>query len=137
MENKAKVMDNYLCNLKLTVSKTRLKMLCHVALICTIYCITNMIYTVACKEIKVVRFRGSLHFCLLLSYVNQTTKNNLAKNCISFGGGISKKRQNLYHHSNYLRTWSFWCQVVAKDQTYLNKPNLSRFDLFLRPVVRV
>ena len=91
MENKAKVMDNYLRNLKITVSKTRLKMLCHVALICTIYCITNMIYTVACKEIKLVRFRGSLHFCLFLNYVNQTTKNNLAKNCISFGGGISKK----------------------------------------------
>ena len=31
-------------------------MLCHVALICTIYCITDMICTVACQEIKVVRF---------------------------------------------------------------------------------
>ena len=33
MENKGKAMDNYLFNLKLTVSKTGLKMLCHVALI--------------------------------------------------------------------------------------------------------
>ena len=41
-ENKGKVMDNYLFNLKFTVSKTGLKMLCHVALIYTIYCITNM-----------------------------------------------------------------------------------------------
>ena len=80
MENKAKVMDNYLRNLKITVSKTRLKMLCHVALICTIYCMTDMIYAVACKEIKVVRFRGSFYLCLFLNYVKQTTKSNLAKN---------------------------------------------------------
>ena len=56
MENKGKFMDNYLFNQKITVSKTVLKMLCHVALICTIYCITDMICTVACPEIEVVRF---------------------------------------------------------------------------------
>ena len=54
MENKGKVMDNYLFNLKFTVSKTGLKMLCPVALICTIYCITHMICTVAYQEIDVV-----------------------------------------------------------------------------------
>ena len=83
MENKAKVMDNYLCNLKLTVSKTRLKMLCHVALICTIYCMTDMIYAVVCKEINVVRFRGSFYLCLFLNYVKQTTKSNLEKKLLS------------------------------------------------------
>ena len=36
MEKKEKVMDNYFFNLKLTVSKTGLKILCHVASICTI-----------------------------------------------------------------------------------------------------
>ena len=35
MGNKGKVMDNYLFNRKFTVSKYGLKMLCHVALICT------------------------------------------------------------------------------------------------------
>ena len=55
-------------------------MLCHVALICTIYCMTDMIYAVACKDIKVVRFRGSFYLCLFLNYVKQTTKSNLAKN---------------------------------------------------------
>ena len=40
MENKGKVMDNYLSNLKFTLPKTGLKMLCHAALICTIYCIS-------------------------------------------------------------------------------------------------
>ena len=39
MENKEIVMDNYLFNLKFTVSREcyGLKMLCHFALICTIY----------------------------------------------------------------------------------------------------
>ena len=81
MENKGKVMDNYLFNLKFTISKTGLKMLCHVALICTIYCITDItIYcitdmncTIECQEIEVVRFLGLFHLCLFLSYVNQST----------------------------------------------------------------
>ena len=72
MENKGKVMDNYLFNLKFIVSKTGLKMLCHVALICTIYCITGMICTVTCLEIEVVRLLGSFHRFLFLSYANQT-----------------------------------------------------------------
>ena len=33
MANKGKVIDDYLFNLKLTVSKSGLKMLCHVSLI--------------------------------------------------------------------------------------------------------
>ena len=45
MENKGKAMWNYLFNLKFTLSKTGLKMLCHVALICTINSITDMICT--------------------------------------------------------------------------------------------
>ena len=36
VEKKEKVMDNYLFNLKFTVSKTGLKILCHVASISTI-----------------------------------------------------------------------------------------------------
>ena len=50
MENKGKVKDNYLFNLKLTVSKAGLKMLCHVVLICSIYCITDLICTVTCMS---------------------------------------------------------------------------------------
>ena len=80
MENKGKLMDSYLFNRKFTVSKTGLKMLCHIALICTIFYITDMICTVACQEIKVVRFLGSFYLCLFLNYVNQTTKSNLSKN---------------------------------------------------------
>ena len=53
---------------------------CHVALICTTYYITNMICTVACQEIEVVRFLGSLHLCLFFNYVSQTTRSNLSKN---------------------------------------------------------
>ena len=80
MENKEKVMDNYLLNLKFTVSKAGLKILCHVALICAIFCIADMICTVACQEIEVVRFLGLFHLFLFLNYVNQTTKSNLSKN---------------------------------------------------------
>ena len=80
MENKREIMDNYLFNLKFTVSKTELKMLCHVALICTIYRITDMIYTVACQKIEMVRFLRSFHLFLFLKYVNQTAKSSLLKN---------------------------------------------------------
>ena len=89
MESKGKVMDNYLFNLIFAVSKTGSKMLCQVALICTIYCITDMICTVTCQEIEVVRFLRS--FCHFLNYVNQTTKRNLSKN---LKYGISKTREN-------------------------------------------
>ena len=100
-----------------------------------------MIYAVACKEIKVVRFRGSFYLCLFLNYVKQTTKSNLEKKqdhkkqfrkkiIIKFGGGISKKMQNSYHLSNYLLTLSLWCKVAAKYQIYLNKPTAKSCCLF-------
>ena len=44
LENKRKVMDDYLFNIKFTLSKTGLKMLCHGESISTIHCITEMIY---------------------------------------------------------------------------------------------
>ena len=43
MENKRKVIDDYLFDLKFTVSKTGLKILCHVDLISIIHCITKII----------------------------------------------------------------------------------------------
>ena len=89
MENKGKSINNYLFNRKLTVSKTGLKMLCHVELICTLYCITDMTCTVACQEIKVMRFLGSFHLCLVLSYANQTTKAIYQKIIIRLG--VNKK----------------------------------------------
>ena len=67
--------------------KNRIKILCHVALICIIYCITDMICTVVCQEIEVVRFLGSLHHCLFLSNVNQTTGRytyDVLENCLVF-----------------------------------------------------
>ena len=95
MENKGKVMDNYLFNLKLTVSKTELKMFCRVALTCTIYCITDMICTVACHEIEVVRFLSSFHLCLILNYANQTTKSNLSKKYYQIRStGFPKQKTN-------------------------------------------
>ena len=51
-----------------------------IGLICTIYCITDMVCTAACQRIEVERFLGSFHLCLFLTYVNQTTKSNLSKN---------------------------------------------------------
>ena len=80
MGNKEKCMDNYLFNRKFTVSKTGLNMLCHVALICNIYSVTDIICTVACQEIDVVRFLCSFHLCLFLNYVSQTIKSILSKN---------------------------------------------------------
>ena len=80
MEGEGKVMDNDLLNLKFTVSKNGLEMLCHVALICTLYYITDLICTVACQEIEVVRFPNSFHLCIYLSYVNQTRNSILSKN---------------------------------------------------------
>ena len=68
-------MDNYLFNLKFTGSKTGLKMLCHAALICTIYCITDMICTAEFQVIDLVRFLGLFHFYLFFNYINQTTKS--------------------------------------------------------------
>ena len=95
MENKGKVMDKCLFNLKFTVPKTELKILFHVALICTIYCITNIICTVACQEIEVVRFLGSFHLCLFLNYVKQITKSNLSKTYYQIRStGFPKQKTN-------------------------------------------
>ena len=93
MESKGKVMDNCLFNLKLTVAKTELKMLCDVALIWTINCIADVISTVVCQVNEVVRFLSSFHVCLFLSYINQTTKSNLLKTSNSRGYGIFKTKQ--------------------------------------------
>ena len=95
IENEEKVKDNYLFNLKFTVSKTELKMLCHVSLICTIYCITDTICTAACRKIEVVRFLGSFHLCIFLNYVNETTKSNLSKNHYQIRStGFPKQKTN-------------------------------------------
>ena len=94
IENKGKVMDNYLFNLKFTVSKTALK-ICHVVLICTIYFITDMMCTVASQEIEVVRFLDWFHLCLFLNYSNQTTKDNLSKNYYQIQStGFLKQKTN-------------------------------------------
>ena len=79
-ENKDKFMDHYLFNWKFAVSKTGLKVLCLVALICTIYCITDTICNVKNQEIEVERFLVSVNLCLFLNCVTQTTKIILAKN---------------------------------------------------------
>ena len=79
MENKGKVMEDYLFNyIQFTVSKTGLKMLCHVVLISTVHCITEMISNHLCLEIQVMMFLGSIQLCLFISYVNQTAKSNLS-----------------------------------------------------------
>ena len=78
-------------------------MLCHIALICTIYCITDMICTVACQKIEVERFLSSFHLCLFLNYVNHTTKSNLSKNYkrIRRTGFQKPKEKFSEHHGNY------------------------------------
>ena len=133
-------MGNYLFNLKFTVSETRLKMLCHVALIWTIYCITDIICTVACQEIEVVRFFGLLHLCLFLNYVNQTTKSNLSKKSEY---GIPKTKDKLttiiiFFISNKTRCACFnpLCQTYLKN--LLPKAAILRmYDLFFSPSIRV
>ena len=72
-------MNSYLFDLKFIVSKPGLKMLRHVALICTIYCITDIISTCQSGD-SIVRFFGSFYHFLYLNFVNQITKNNLSKN---------------------------------------------------------
>ena len=56
------------------MSKTGLKKLYHVALIFTIYCITDIIGTVKCQKIELVWSLGSFHVYLFLNYVSQTTE---------------------------------------------------------------
>ena len=96
-----------------------------------ICCITEMIWTVPCQEIEMVRFLGSFHLCLLLNYVNQTTKSNLSNSKC----GISKTnflttRQlfSLIITKRVVLTLTLWCHVVIpKGQTYLNKPTTKSF----------
>ena len=99
MKNKEKVVDNYLFKLKFTVSRKcyGLKMWCHVALICTIYYITDMICNVANQEIETVRFLGPFHLCFFLNYVNQTAKSNLSKNYYQIQDtGFPKQKKNFF-----------------------------------------
>ena len=92
MENKEKIINNYLFNGKLTVSKTGLKMLRHVELIYTLYCITDMTCTVACQEIKVMRFLGSFHLCLVSFSVMPTRpQKQFIKKLLSDWGLITKR----------------------------------------------
>ena len=149
MKNMGKVMDNYLFSLKFTVSKTRLKMLCHVALTCTIYCITDMICTVACHEIEVVMLLGSLHLCLFLNYVSQTTKGNLSKLISNPEYCISKAKDkfltttvNIFFINNKICCTYFnplmpggSKRLNILKQTYSQKLLfiLSMYDLFLPP----
>ena len=84
-QNKEKVKDNYLSNLKFTVSKTGLKMLCHVSLICTIYCITDIICTAACWKIEVMRFLGSSTFVSFSIMSTRPKKAVYQKIIIKFG----------------------------------------------------
>ena len=86
MESDGKVMNNEFFNLKFAVSKNGLEMLRHVALICTIYCIADLICTVACQETEVVRFPSSFHLCIYLNYINQTPKSILSKNYYQIRG---------------------------------------------------
>ena len=65
MQNKGKAMCNYLFNLKFTLSNTGLKMLCHVALICTINCITDMICTSLLNYVPYVPYAPSCLTCLI------------------------------------------------------------------------
>ena len=134
-------------SIKNSVSKTGLKILCHVTLICTIYFITDMICTVACQEIEVVRFLGSFHHCLFLNYDNQTTKQFIKKLLSNSEYGISKTKDKFLATSviiffikkRVVLTLTPWFQVVAKGQTYSQKLLLilSMYDLLLPPWMRV
>ena len=67
----------------------------HAALICTIYCIADMICTVAYQETGVVRFVCLFHLCLFLNYVSKTTKSNLSKNYYRIQStGFPKQKTN-------------------------------------------
>ena len=102
IENEEKVKDNYLFNLKFTVSKTELKMLCHVSLICTIYCITDIICTAACRKIEVVRFLGSSTFVSFSIMSTRPQKAIYQKIIIKFRvRDLQNKRQISYHRGNY------------------------------------
>lgn len=130
MENKGKNVDNYLFKLKLTASKTRLKMLRHVALICIIYCIIDMICTVACQEIEVVIDVSRFFPPLPLSQFCQTDcKKQFIKNLLSNSAyGISKTKDkfftttiNIFFINN--RTRCTYFNPLMPGQTYLNKPS--------------
>ena len=79
MEDKEKVMGDYLCNLKFTVSKTWLEMLCHVVFIFTFHCVTKKIST-HCVMSGDLSDEVSWFFllCFVLSYLCQTAKSSLS-----------------------------------------------------------
>ena len=123
MESEGKVMDNYFFNVKFKVSKNGLEMLCHVALICTIYCITDLICTVACQEIEVVRFPS-----LYLSQLCQPDpKEHFIKKLLSSSGyEISKIKDNFLPTTAII----FFINNKTRCQTYLNKPITKSWCLF-------
>ena len=125
IKNKGKVIDNYLFNLKFTVSKKALKVLCHVALICTIYCIADMICTAAFRE-------SFSQLC------QPDHKNEFNKKVSNSKYVISKTKDKfltttviIFSINNETRCTYFkpWCQVVAKGQTYL-KNTAKNYCLF-------
>ena len=79
MEDKEKVMGDYLCNFKFTVSKTWLEMLCHVVFILTFHCVTKKISTHCVMPGDLSdEVSWFLSICFVLSYLYQTTKRSLS-----------------------------------------------------------
>ena len=124
-ENKRKVMNNYLFNLKFSGSKTGLRMLCHVALICTIYSITDMICTVEFQVIDLVRFLALLYLCLFLSYVNQTTKTKKKTKKQIRGTELPKQK------TNFLLPRFLFFFVNSKTSCTYTVWNVSKYGIFL------
>ena len=125
IKNKGKVIDNYLFNLKFTVSKKALKVLWHVALICTIYCIADMICTAAFRESfsQLCQADHKKQFNKEVSNskyeISKTKDNFLTATVIIFS--INNKTRCTYFKP--------WCQVVPKDQTYF-KNTAKNYCLF-------
>ena len=96
MENKGKVMGNYLFNLKFTVSKIGY-------LICNVMSHWFVLFTVlplwlALKHVRRFKWWGCLvrSTCLFLNYVKQTKKKQLSKNYYQLRStGFSKQKTNL------------------------------------------
>ena len=125
IKNKGKVIDNYLFNLKFTVSKKALKVFWHVALICTFYCIADMICTAAFRE-------SFFQLC------QPDHKKQFNKKVSNSKYEISKIKEKfltttviIFSINNEARCTDFkrWCQVVARGQTYL-KNTVKKYCLF-------